>query len=115
MVRRFKAAGLDFIGVGIGFSTPAATIPWGPAFMVPVAQRIRRETGMPAATSWFISVPAQADALIADDKTDLVPLRRPPPANPSWPYRAVTELRIEEAAWTLPAPYAHWLERYRAA
>ncbi|EPN38777.1 NADH:flavin oxidoreductase, partial [Pseudomonas syringae pv. actinidiae ICMP 18807] len=23
------------------------------------------------------------------------------------------ELGVEKSAWTLPAPYAHWLERYR--
>lgn len=115
MVRRLKAAGLDFIDVSIGFSTPTAKIPWGPAFMAPIAQRVRRETGMPATTSWFISEPAQADALIADDKVDLVSLGRPLLANPNWPYRAATELRIDKAAWTLPAPYAHWLDRYRAA
>jgi 2,4-dienoyl-CoA reductase-like NADH-dependent reductase (Old Yellow Enzyme family) len=115
MVRRFKAAGLDFIDVSIGFSTPTAEIPWGPAFMAPITQRVRRETGMPATTSWLIGAPAQADALIADDKVDLVSLGRPLLANPNWPYRAATELRIDKAAWTLPAPYAHWLERYRAA
>lgn len=115
LVRRLKAAGLDFIDVSIGFSTPTAKIPWGPAFMAPVAERVRRETGMPATTSWFISEPAQANGLIADDKVDLVSLGRPLLANPNWPYRAATELRIDKAAWTLPAPYAHWLERYRTA
>jgi len=24
-------------------------------------------------------------------------------------------LGIERASWTLPAPYAHWLERYKVA
>lgn len=115
MVRRLKAAGLDFIDVSIGFSTPTAKIPWGPAFMAPIAERVRRETGLPATTSWFISEPAQADGLIADDKVDLVSLGRPLLANPNWPYRAARELRIDKAAWTLPAPYAHWLERYRTA
>ncbi len=115
MVRRLKAAGLDLIDVSVGFSTPTANIPWGPAFMAPIAERVRRETGLPAATSWFISQPEQAQALIAEGKVDLVELGRPLLENPRWPYRAARELGIDKAAWTLPAPYAHWLERYRAA
>jgi 2,4-dienoyl-CoA reductase-like NADH-dependent reductase (Old Yellow Enzyme family) len=115
MVRRFKAAGLDFIDVSIGFSTPTAEIPWGPAFMVPIAERVRRETGMPATTSWFISEAAQANALIVDDKVDLISLGRPLLADPHWPYRAAIELGVDKPAWILPPPYAHWLERYQAA
>ena len=115
MVRRFKAAGLDIIDVSVGFSTPTAQIPWGPAFMAPIAERVRRETAMPATTSWFISEPAQANALVVDDKVDLVSLGRPLLANPHWPYRAAGELGVEKPAAILPSPYAYWLERYRAA
>lgn len=115
MVRRFKSAGLDFIDVSVGFSTSTAQIPWGPGFMAPIAERVRREVELPATTSWFISEPAQAEALIADDRVDLVSLGRPLLADPHWPYRAAKELGVDKAAWTLPAPYAHWLERYRTA
>ncbi|EPY03030.1 NADH:flavin oxidoreductase/NADH oxidase [Magnetospirillum fulvum] len=115
LIRRFKAEGLDFIDVSIGFSTPTAQIPWGPAFLAPVAARVRRETGLPTATSWFISDAAQADGLIRDGSLDLVMLGRPLLANPHWPYRAATELGIDRPAWVLPAPYAHWLSRYRTA
>ena len=85
LVRRLKAAGLDFIDVSIGFSTPTAKIPWGPALMAPIAQRVRRETGLPATTSWFISEPRQADELVASGTVDLVTLGRPLLANPHWP------------------------------
>lgn len=115
MVRRLRDGGLDLIDVSIGFSTPTAEIPWGPAFMAPIAARVRRETGLPATTSWFVSAPAQAEALVADGSVDLVSLGRPLLADPHWPYRAAVELGADKAAWTLPAPYAHWLERYRAA
>jgi len=115
MVRRFKAGGLDIIDVSIGFSTPTANIPWGPAFMGPIAQRVRREAGLPATTSWYISEPKQANALITDDVVDMVSLGRPLLANPHWPYHAALELGVDKPSWTLPAPYAHWLERYRTA
>lgn len=115
MVRRFKAAGLDTIDVSMGFSTPTAKIPWGPALMAPIAERVRREVALPVTTSWFISEPRQAEALVTDGKVDFVSLGRPLLADPHWPYRAARELGVEKAAWTLPAPYAHWLDRYRTA
>ncbi len=68
-----------------------------------------------SATSWFISEPAQADGLIRDGKVDVVMLGRPLLANPHWPYRAARELSVDRAAWVLPAPYAHWLDRYHTA
>jgi 2,4-dienoyl-CoA reductase-like NADH-dependent reductase (Old Yellow Enzyme family) len=66
-------------------------------------------------TSWFISEPSQANALIAENKVDLVSLGRPLLANPHWPYRAAVELGVDKPAWTLPSPYAYWLERYQTA
>ena len=115
MVGLMKDAGLDLIDVSIGFTTPTAEIPWGPALLAPAAERVRREVEIPTTTSWFISEPQQADALIADGKADLVTLGRPLLANPHWPYRAAKELGVDKPAFaTLPAPYAHWLERYRS-
>jgi 2,4-dienoyl-CoA reductase-like NADH-dependent reductase (Old Yellow Enzyme family) len=114
-VRRLKAIGLDLIDVSVGFSIPGAAIPWGPGFMAPIAERVRRETTLPATTSWFISEPSQANALIAENKVDLVSLGRPLLANPHWPYRAAVELGVDKPAWTLPSPYAYWLERYQTA
>ena len=84
--------------------------------MAPVAERVRRETGLPTATGWFISEPKQADALIREEKLDLMMVGRPLLEDPHWPYTAARKLGVDRAAWaTLPAPYAHWLERYRAA
>ncbi len=114
LLRRMKQEGLDFIDVSIGFNTPEASIPWAPNFMVPIAQRVRRETGLPVTTSWYISSPEESDQLIRDGKIDLVTLARPLLADPHWPYRAAKVLGVENPAWaTLPSPYAHWLARYR--
>jgi len=113
LLHQFKQGGLDLVDVSVGFSTPTAQIPWGPAFLAPTAARVRRETGLPTATSWLISDPAQADGLIRDGSLDLVMLGRPLLANPHWPYHAAKTLGLDRAAWVLPAPYAHWLERYR--
>ena len=114
LLRRMKQEGLDFVDVSIGFNTPEASIPWGANFMAGTAQQVRRETGLPGATSWYISKPEEAEALIGTDQIELIMLGRPLLADPHWPYRAAKELGVENPAWaTLPPPYAHWLARYR--
>jgi 2,4-dienoyl-CoA reductase-like NADH-dependent reductase (Old Yellow Enzyme family) len=114
LLQHMKQEGLDFVDVSIGFNTPKADIPWGPNFMGGIAQQVRQATGLPGTTSWYISKPAEVDALVREDKIDLVTLGRPLLADPHWPYRAAKELGVDNPAWaTLPVPYAHWLARYR--
>lgn len=115
LIRQLKERGLDLVDISIGFTAPDAKIPWGPNFLAPLAGRIRREADIPTATSWHISDPEQADKLVRDGDVDLVMLGRRLLENPHWPYEAALALGAAQAAWTLPAPYAHWLERYRAA
>jgi NADPH2 dehydrogenase len=116
VVGQMRRRGLDLLDVSVGFSTPNAQIPWGSGFMAPIAERVRREAEIPVATSWFIADPKNADALIREEKIDLVMLGRPLLENPHWPYDAARKLGVEKAAWaTLPPPYAHWLDRYRTA
>ncbi len=114
LLSRMKEAGLDFVDVSIGFNTPDANIPWAPNFMADVARQVRRETGLPGTTSWYISKPSEADELVRDGKIELIMLGRPLLADPHWPYAAAKALGVENPAWTtLPPPYAHWLARYR--
>jgi len=113
LVKRFKQEGLDFLDVSMGFSTPQAQIPWGPAMLAETARRVLQETGLPGASTWNIGPAEQADRLIRDGYIDLAMIGRPLLANPHWPYEAAKQLGVERPSWTLPAPYAHWLERYR--
>jgi 2,4-dienoyl-CoA reductase-like NADH-dependent reductase (Old Yellow Enzyme family) len=114
LLRNMKKEGLDFVDVSMGFNTPQASIPWGPNFLTPVAQKVRQATSLPTSTSWFISQPAEADALIREEKLDLVTMGRPFLSDPHWPYHAAQSLGIKDAAKrTLPTPYTHWLARYR--
>jgi len=113
LTRQFRAGGLDLLNVSVGFSIPDAKIPWGPAFLAPVAERVRREAGLPVASSWGIDNPQTADRVVAAQQMDLVMIGRMHLANPHWPYQAALALKEDKAAWVLPAPYAHWLDRYR--
>lgn len=115
LARNFKLEGLDFLNVSVGFSTLKAKVPWGPAFLAPVAARVRREAGLPVAAAWGIDNPAIADACVRDGQLDLVMVGRAHLANPHWPMHAARALGVERPTWVLPAPYAHWLERYAGA
>jgi 2,4-dienoyl-CoA reductase-like NADH-dependent reductase (Old Yellow Enzyme family) len=111
LVRRFKSLGLDLIDVSIGFNTPDISgVPWGPAFMVPFADRFKREAGIASASSWFITEAAQADGFIRDGKLDLVLLGHTELSDPNWPYHAAKTLGIADPQSVLPPQYAHWLK-----
>ncbi|WP_322783806.1 beta/alpha barrel domain-containing protein [Marinomonas pontica] len=111
----FKELGADFINVSIGFNTPTANIPWGPAFLAPIAERVRKESGLPVATAWGVDIPELANSTIEKGQLDVVMVGRAHLANPNWTYIAAKALGIDRPAWVLPAPYAHWLERYTPA
>ena len=113
LARRFKAGGLDLLSVSIGFTTPAAKIPWGPAFLGPVAERVRREAGLPVTSAWGFGVPQLAEDAVKAGQLDLVSVARSHLADPHWTYFAAKELGVERPFATLPPPYAHWLARYR--
>ena len=112
LVRQFKDAGMDMISVSMGFTIPDTTIPWGPAFMGPIAQRVRNEAGVPVSSAWGFGTPAIAEQVVKDEQLDVVMVGKAHLANPHWTYFAAKELGLERASWTMPAPYAHWLERY---
>jgi 2,4-dienoyl-CoA reductase-like NADH-dependent reductase (Old Yellow Enzyme family) len=112
LVSQFKEAGLDMISVSMGFTIPGMAIPWGPAFMGPVAQRVRNEVGIPVSSAWGFGTPAIAEQMVKEEVLDVVMVGKAHLANPHWAYFAAKELGVEKAAWTLPAQYAAWLERY---
>lgn len=112
LVKDWRKDGLDMLSVSVGFSTPAAKIPWGPAFMGAIAKRVRDEANIPVSSAWGFGAPKLADKAIRDEQLDLVMIGRAHLANPHWPYHAARTLGKETPAWILPAPYAHWLERY---
>lgn len=115
LTQNLKREGLDMLSVSIGFSTPKANVPWAPAFLAPIAEHVRREAGIPVSSAWGIDTPELANRTIQEGQLDLVMVGRAHLANPHWPYYAARKLGIERPSWVLPAPYAHWLERYAVA
>lgn len=110
--QQLRDGGLDFMSVSLGFSTPKANIPWGPAFLAPIAERVRRETGLPVASAWGFGRPDLAEQAVKNQQLDVVMIGRGHLENPHWPYHAAKSLGIDQPASVLPSPYGHWLARY---
>ncbi|NNJ17565.1 NADH:flavin oxidoreductase/NADH oxidase [Pseudomonas putida CSV86] len=113
LARRFKAGGLDLLSVSVGFTIAETNIPWGPAFLGEVSRRVRDEAGIPVTSAWGFGTPQLAEEAVSSRQLDIVSVGRAHLADPHWAYFAAKELGVDKASWTLPAPYAHWLERYR--
>jgi len=111
----FRRGGLDLLNVSVGFTIPGTSIPWGTPFLAPVAERVRREAELPVAASWGLDKPQSAEQFVAQGQMDLVMIGRAHLADPHYPYAAAKALGVPRPSWVLPAPYAHWLERYRTS
>jgi len=113
LTRRMKGAGLDMLSVSVNFTIPDVKIPWGPGFLAPIAERVRREAGLPVASSWNIGDPQVANQAVAEERMDLVMIGREHLADPHYAFRAAKELGVENPFAILPPQYGWWLERYR--
>ncbi|MDB5971147.1 MAG: hypothetical protein JWQ90_3597 [Hydrocarboniphaga sp.] len=112
LIRLLKQEGLDLLDISIGFNSPDVSgIPWGPCFMVPMAERIRREVGIPVAAGWNIERPQDADRIIRDEQADLIMIGRQILSDPRWPYHAAQILGKEDPWRVLPNQYGAWLKR----
>ena len=92
LARRLKTLGVDLIDCSSGGNVARATIPLGPGYQVPFAERIRREAGIPTAAVGLITEAAQANRIIAEGRADCVLLAREMLRDPYWPLRAAREL-----------------------
>lgn len=114
LAKRFRTEGLDLLHVSLNFVIPNTQVPWGtPAFLAPIARRVRQEAGLPVASSWCVDDARTAEGVIARRDMDVVMIGRAHLANPHYSYQLALELNVDRPAWVLPAPYAHWLSRYR--
>ncbi len=112
LVKAWRAEGLDMLSVSVGFTIPATNIPWGPAFLGPVAKRVRDEANIPVSSAWGFGAPELADRAVREEQLDLAMIGRAHLANPHWPYHAARKLGKDKPTAVLPSPYAHWLARY---
>jgi 2,4-dienoyl-CoA reductase-like NADH-dependent reductase (Old Yellow Enzyme family) len=94
VARALKDAGVAFICASSGgnWAKAQASIPQTPGFLVPYAERIRREAGIVTRAVGLITTPEQAEAIVAEGRADIVALARAMLADPRWPWRAAAAL-----------------------
>ncbi|SEJ16379.1 hypothetical protein SAMN04244572_02973 [Azotobacter beijerinckii] len=51
-------------------------IPWAPGFMGPIAERVRREVGIPVASAWGFGTPQVAERAVKEGQLDLAMIGR---------------------------------------
>jgi 2,4-dienoyl-CoA reductase-like NADH-dependent reductase (Old Yellow Enzyme family) len=106
--RALRDHGAAFVHVSSGGVTPRQQIPLGPGYQVPLAERIRAETGLPTIAVGLITEPAQAEAIVAESRADLVALARAMLFNPHWPWAAAAQLGAQ-----VQAPPQYWRSQPR--
>jgi NADPH2 dehydrogenase len=101
--KALKADGLDYIDVSSGGITADTRNPTGPGYNVPAAERIKREAGIATRVVGLIVTPAQAEAIVAEGKADMVAMARALLDDPHWGWHAAQSLGAEVAR---PPQYA---------
>ena len=96
--------GVDLVDVSSGGNVPASRSRSGPGYQVPLAAAVRR-AGIPSARSGMITEPAQAEAILADGRADVVLLARAALREPAWPQRAAAALGVAPAEAAYPPNY----------
>ena len=106
-VRELADRGVDLIDVS---TTPHPGQHLAYGYQVRWAERIRAQTGVPTMAAGLITEPRQADAVVREERADLVAIARQALADPNWPLRAHAQLRgpgDDFAAW--PRQSGMWL------
>lgn len=92
LAAELRAHGVDLIDCSSGGNARQASIPVGPGYQVPFAERIRRDAGILTGAVGLITSAQQANAIVAEGQADCVLLARELLRDPHWPMRAAREL-----------------------
>jgi len=98
IARVLREYGVDLVhcsGGGMSGARPPAT---GPGYMIPFAERVRREANIPTTAVGLITAPELADSIIRNGQADLVALGRELLRHPHWPLNAARSLG-HDVAW----------------
>ena len=92
IARVLREHGVDLVHCSGGGMAGARPPSVEPGYMVPFAERVRRDAGIATAVVGLISEPAMADAIVRNGQADLVALGRELLRHPHWPLDAARAL-----------------------
>ena len=103
---RLTDLGVDLVDVSSGGIHPDQQVPEaGPGYQVPYAERVRAEADVPVAAVGAITEPRQADALVRNDRADVVLLGREHLRDPYFARHTARDLGVD----------VEWPPQYRRA
>ena len=103
-----KERGCGYIHVSSGGISPRQKIAVGPGYQVPFAERIKAATGLPTMAVGLITEAAQAEAIVAEGRADMVALARAMLYDPRWPWHAAAALGAQ-----VETPKQYWRSQPR--
>jgi 2,4-dienoyl-CoA reductase-like NADH-dependent reductase (Old Yellow Enzyme family) len=106
LARRLRKQGVDLIDCSSGGNVANATIPLGPGYQVPFAERIRMDAGIMTGAVGLITEARQAEQILERGQADLIIMARELLRRPYWPLHAARELG------TTPAVPKQYLRAY---
>ena len=92
LARMLEPLGVDLVDCSSGGNVPKVRIPVGPGYQVPLAERVRSESGVPTGAVGLITHARQADDIVRSGKADIVLLAREELRDPYFPLHAAREL-----------------------
>lgn len=98
VARALREHGVDLVHCSGGGMAGARPPSVGPGYMIPFAERVRREASIPTAAVGLITAPELADAVIRNGQADLVALGRELLRHPHWALDAARALG-RDIAW----------------
>ena len=105
LTHALQELGVDIIDVSSGGNQAGVTVPNEPGYQVPLAEQIRRETGVTTAAVGLITEPEQAETILQCGQADIIALGREFLRKPYWPLEAAAALGVD----------LEWLPQYRRA
>ncbi|ESY08510.1 oxidoreductase [Mesorhizobium sp. LNJC399B00] len=88
VAKALKALDVAYICCSSGGNSPLQKLPTGAGYQVHLAEAVRKGAGIPTRAVGLIDDPAQAEAIVADGRADMVALARAFLADPRWGWRA---------------------------
>lgn len=102
-VRELQKRGCAYAHVSSGGLSSQQKITPRPGYQIAMAERVRRETGIPTIGVGLITDPMQAESVIVSGQADMVALGRAMLYNPRWPWHAAARLGA-----SVDAPPQYW-------
>ncbi len=100
-----KRSEVDLIDCSSGGNVAQVKIPLKPLYQVPLAEGVKKNTGILTGAVGLITTPQEANGIIAENKADVVFLAREMLRDPYFPLRAAYELKMD----------IHWPHQYDRA